>query len=712
MMMKRRDAETQRRSLRKARKDTKGAVLFRALSWLSWTAAAPLFAGAPADMAGPLPAGGAARPFFAANPLPPVTGESAPAQVLPPAAPGAKTEPILPRTEAAGAKAEPSLTKAAPSQNVTINLINRLVERGVLPKEDAVALIQQAEADAALAREQAVATQAAVAEAQAVVSQAGPLLAMPPQAPPTPDLAPYAGQTAVRVTYIPESVKAQMRDEIKAQVLAQARDERWADPRAVPEWTTRMRLFGDVRTRYEGIYLPDGNDNTGSFPNFNAINTGAPFDVSGTVFSPQLNVDQDRTRMRLRMRFGAEANLRDGWTAGIRIATGDSNSPVSPNQSLGGSGGNFSKYAIWLDRGFLRYELAEEAPAAPASDGKSAKSGGKELAAPTEAAPPRDRKLVISLGRFENPFYTPSDIVWDDDLGFDGVAGQVRYQVFKGFTPFLSGGAFPYFNTDLNFSSNRPDKFPSTDKWLYAGQLGFDVKPHRDFKARVAGAYYIFDRVEGKLSSPYTPLTAQDAGDTDNTRPAFAQKGNTYRALRNIVPTADNNFGTSNQFQYFGLATPFRVLAITGQLDYSRWEPFHITAYGEYAQNLAWDRNDINALAINNRGPNTAAGALGFYDGGNTAWIAGVRVGQPLLAKRWDWNVGFNYRHVESDAVVDGFNDSDFGGGGTNVQGYTFSGSLALGARVALGLRWMSANEIAGPPLKTDTLQVDVSGKF
>ena len=39
-------------------------------------------------------------------------------------------------------------------------------------------------------------------------------------------------------------------------------------------------------------------------------------------------------------------------------------------------------------------------------------------------------------------------------------------------------------------------------------------------------------------------------------------------------------------------------------------------------------------------------------------------------------------------------------------------GALALGSRVALGLRWMSADEIAGPPLKVDTLQVDFSGKF
>ncbi|MCX6978890.1 MAG: putative porin, partial [Verrucomicrobia bacterium] len=185
-----------------------------------------------------------------------------------------------------------SLTQppAPPSQNVTINLINRLVERGILPKEDAVSLIKQAEADATLAREQAAATQAAVSEAQAIISQSLPSLAIPPQNPPTPDIPPYSGQSSVRVTYIPESVKAQMRDEIKNQVLAQARDERWANPQSIPEWTTRIRLFGDVRTRYEGIFFADGNDNTGAFPNFNAINTNpTPFNVKGDDFAPQLD---------------------------------------------------------------------------------------------------------------------------------------------------------------------------------------------------------------------------------------------------------------------------------------------------------------------------------------------------------------------------------------------------------------------------------------
>src|SRR5262249_26969837 len=46
-----------------------------------------------------------------------------------------------------------AVPRATPSQNVTINLIHRLVERGVLTQADADELIKQAEQDAATARE-------------------------------------------------------------------------------------------------------------------------------------------------------------------------------------------------------------------------------------------------------------------------------------------------------------------------------------------------------------------------------------------------------------------------------------------------------------------------------------------------------------------------------------------------------------------------------
>jgi hypothetical protein len=145
----------------------------------------------------------------------------------------------------------------------------------------------------------------------------------------------------VRVTYIPESVKAQIRDQLRAEVFAQAREQKWASPNEMVEWTQRTGLSGDVRMRYDSFMFADDNNNTGVFPNFNSINTGAPFDVAGAVFSPQLNVDQDRERTRLRMRLGFDIDLEDGFTAGIRMATGGNNAPVSTNQTLGStSSGN------------------------------------------------------------------------------------------------------------------------------------------------------------------------------------------------------------------------------------------------------------------------------------------------------------------------------------------------------------------------------------
>ena len=392
-------------------------------------------------------------------------------------------------------------------------------------------------------------------------------------------------------------------------------------------------------------------------------------------------MDQDRWRVRLRARFGAEADLADGFTAGIRIGTGETNSPVSENQSLGaannGQGGNFSKYAIWLDRGYLKYEVAGE-----------------------------KWKASLSLGRFDNPFFATT-VLWADDLAFDGIALQSKAELARGVTPFLTAGAFPVFNTDYNFSSNQPAKFKSQDKWLYAAQLGTDWRINKDFSMKLAAAYYHFDNIEGHLSSPFTPLNSSDQGNTDDSRPAFAQKGNTYMALRDIVPNASNNFGATNQFQYFGLASRFRELALTGKLDYAHYEPFHIMLIGEYVRNIAFDRGNIDQIAVNNRGSGS-----GSFDGGNNAWTTSLRVGSPNLEKRWNWNVGVGYRYVESDSVVDGFNDSDFGGGGTNLKGFTISSALALSPNVSVALRWMSAQEIAGPPLKVDTIQLDFSGKF
>jgi hypothetical protein len=551
--------------------------------------------------------------------------------------------------------------KAVPTTNVTINLINRLVQKGVLTKDDAADLIKQAEEDTVVARKQEVADAAAAAQAAA------------PE-PPSDD--------AVRVTYVPEVVKQQLAAQVKQEVMTQARVENWADPRAVPEWVSRFRFFGDIRTRYEGDFYPSGNDNTGAFPSFNTINTGAPFDTAGSTFSPQNDVDQNRTRFRLRARLGTEVNLGDGFTAGIRLATGNDDNPVTENQTIGGAnngqGGDFSKYAIWLDRAFIKYEAGDP-----------------------------NKGVSLTVGRFDNPFFS-SSIIWADEIGFDGIALKGRYEVGGGLTPFLTAGAFPVFNTDFNFSTNDPAKFQSEDKYLYAVQVGTDWKINSDFSAKVAAAFYDYENIEGQLSTPFTPLTSSDQGNTDDSRPSFAQNGNTYMALRDIVPTAQNDFGTIDQFQYYGLAIPFREAALTGRLDYNRYDPFHVSLTGELVTNTAFDRSSIAAKAVNN------FGSSGIYNGGPNAWIINLKIGSAALEKRWDWNAGINYRYVESDSVVDGFTDADFGAPltGTNLKGYTVYGSLALNPRVWLFLRYMSADAIAGAPYKNDIIQLDLNTKF
>ncbi len=493
----------------------------------------------------------------------------------------------------------------------------------------------------------------------------------------------------VRVTYVPEVVQQHLREQVKQDVLDDARKEGWATPSAVPEWVSRFRFFGDFRMRFEGIKYPTGNG-VGEFINFNAINSGLPFDVANATIvpSPKLNVDQDRNRLRIRARLGTAIDLGENFSAGIRLATGESNSPVSENQTLGavgaGPGGNFSKQSLWLDRAFLRYEI-----------------GGLP-----------DEDLMVDFGRFDNPFMSAT-MLWADDLAFDGIATHGRMGFGEDVTSFFVLGAFPVFNTDLNFATTQAAKYKSNDKWLYAAQLGATFDLGENISLKLAAAYYLFQNVQGQVSTPFTPLTAADSGDTDATRPLFAQTGNTYMPLRDILPDSTNGNGTKNQFQYFGLASKFHPLVFDARLEFNHFQPVQIALTAEYVKNLAFDPVAIAALAVNNRGPDDAStGAPGAYLGGDTAWLVALTVGDVAMQKRGDWTVTLGYRKVGSDALIDGFCDSDFGGGGTNFKGLTFTGNSALSSRVWLGLRWMSANTVAGPVLKNDIIQFDLNGKF
>ena len=571
---------------------------------------------------------------------------------------------------------KPKVSSTKPtSSNATVNLVNLLVQQGVLKEDQAQALIKQAEDEAYVSR-QAAKDATAKADDATKAAAAAAAAAQPPG--------------TRHVTYVPEVVKRQLREEIKQEVMAKAQKENWASPGTYPEWAQRIRFYGDARVRYQGNYFPGGNDQGGAI-NFNAINTGSPYDLSqitNPYGAPTYDATQDRNQFRLRGRLGMEADLLYGFTAGLRIATGENNSPVSTNQTFGTGGGNFSKYGVWLDRGYINWQGW-------------------------------NGDLALSAGRFDNPFWSPTDLVWYRELGFDGFAVQAKHEVWEGFTPFAVGGAFPIYNTDFNAGinlTNPPTKFASHDKWLFGGQVGFNARFSPEYTFRFGVAYYDFDNVQGQLSSPCIVELSGDVCNTDLTRPSFAQKGNSYFALRNIIPDpvgTGNNGGQNFKYQYFGLVGQYRPVVVSAQLDLGQFHPTHIVLDGEYVNNTAFSRSLMNVAAINNRGPSPDGGTTpGAFNGGNQGWLGRVTVGNKEIKHLWDWNVHAGYKYLESDATIDAFADSDFGLGGTNLKGYFVGGNVGLGENVWATLRWMSANSIAGNPYAVDVLQVDLNAKF
>lgn len=594
---------------------------------------------------------------------------------------------------------------STPTGNIVVNLINKLVERGVLTAGDARTMVTQAQAEAEAQKVQNESDMFAIAQIAAVQTMTDQAVAQ------------QTGMSAVdasrremeedmRVTYVPAPVRAQLTEDIRRELGLRVGGGEQKPPPGLPTLLARLKPEGEIRFRYEADLYPSNNSNLdNAFVNFNAINTGSPINILPSALAlnppPQWNANQNRNRYRMLVRLGTGIELGDNFSAGVRVATGENNSPVTANQSFGlanpGQGGQFSKYAIWLDRAYIRYDIGDGGP----------KTGLLAVGAPYSMAGPGelgDAGMTLWFGRFDNPFFS-TPIIFDNDLGFDGAAIRLTYNHEDIVIPSVVAGAFPVFNTDLNFSSNQAEKFPSYDKYLFAIQGGTQVNITKNWSTQLAAAYYSFYNIEGQLSSPYVQYSEDDAGDTDNSRPSFAQKGNTYRTLRNVIPPPGST-ALLMDYQYFGLATPFQNLAFTGKLNYDGWDPVRVSLVSEFVRNLAFNSSAINEVAVNNLGTD------GSFEGSPDAWLVDLEAGHAELDKLGAWQMSFGYRWIGSDAVVDGFNDSDFGLGGSNMKGFTVAARLALSPHVFLGFRWFGSESIAGPQYDMNILQLDLGAKF
>ena len=565
----------------------------------------------------------------------------------------AATAPVVP------AAVEKAPAAAAGEETVTEELIRLLQQHNALSKADAEELIGKLQAQ----KQQAAQSQQQPAAASAAV--------------PLP--ADKKGQ--VRVIYVPESEKQKIRDEVKAEVVAQAKAENWAQPNALPEWTKRITIGGDFRFRYEFDHFDNTNDN--HFINYQAINSGNPFDfnlgVSNNTFPPLLNTTQNRTQPRIRGRLLLNAVVSDDLNAGVRLTTGNSKNPVSTDQTLGM---DTDKNTFVVDQAYLDYR--------PVSG------------------------LEAWAGRMPNPWLS-TDLVWDPDINFDGVAVKYQRALPAGFTPFLTMGAFAIQNTDFDFPSTDTSKVASHNKWLYAAQLGSDWKVNDTLDAKLGVAYYHFKNIQGRRSSRCQPLSVTANCDTDDSRSAFMQKGNTLFLIRDLSLITDPN---SPQFNYAGLASPFHEIDVTGKVDFDVWGPRHLVFSADFVENLAYNyrsilaKSPINNYECSKYDAKTNDCLVNTYHTGKQGFMMQMLLGYPQVSERWQWSVLGGYKRLASDAVVDAFTDSDFHFGGTNAKGYYLQGTLGFTHNAWLSARYLSADEVSGPPLSIDVLQLDLNARF
>lgn len=538
----------------------------------------------------------------------------------------------------------------APSENATINLIRLLVEQGILKQDKADALIAQAQNEAAQAKQAAASTAVA----------AGPV----------------AAPGDVRVQYVPAAVRDQIRDQVKAEVMATAKQENWAAPNTFPDWVSRISFDGDIRLRDESRYYSGNNSN--EIVDFAKLNNNGPYDVnpnSSTSLPPLLNTREDRENLfRLRARLGMKAVISEEWTAGIRIGTGSDNNPVSTTQNLGGG---FAKKDIWLDQGYLTWKPMDE--------------------------------LTLTGGRFANPFMS-TDMLYSNDLNFDGVAAIFDHKLNRDWGVFGTVGAFPVDYTNDTSSSNGFDKEESDNKWLYGAQLGAKWAINSNNRLKGALAYYRFDDIQGQRSSPCEPWAGAPGCDSDGTRAAFMQKGNSVFLLRDITPNPLNPSATP-QPQFVGLASEFNLLDLNVVWDADLPQDFKLRSQGNYIHNLSYDEGDMRKRSagqiVNNLDSN------GEIESGANAWMVQFTLGNALdLKRKGDWNLFAGYKYIQPDALPDGFNDSSFHLGGTNAKGYFMGGNYGLAKNVSATGRWMSTEAVYGAPFDIDVLQLEINTRF
>jgi hypothetical protein len=343
----------------------------------------------------------------------------------------------------------------------------------------------------------------------------------------------------------------------------------------------------------------------------------------------------DRWRYRFRLRFGLETKFQDWATLGLRLATGGED-PVSSNQSFQDT---FSRKSIGLDLAYVTLQ------------------------------PPDVDWVKVTGGKMNNPIWqssVSSPLVWDHDVTPEGIAEQFTWKF----------GDKKQHRLFANFGQFVLDEVSgdSNDPYLLEFQAGAQTKLG-PVKLTAAGGYYqTFNLDMMGVASGSQPAGAATPG-AQSTSP---NRGN---ATRQVISGTSTNLFYLDDFQVvYGRAEA----AVTVCEKPFLGTPSVLTFSGEYLHNLAGDYETLTGSTQTLSPDQTDGWAVQAAFGGNK--------------KKGEWQVAYQYKHLEADATWDAISDSDFGLGGTDRKGHVVKASYNIRDWWQLGLAAFITEKISSRP--------------
>ena len=385
----------------------------------------------------------------------------------------------------------------------------------------------------------------------------------------------------------------------------------------------------------------------------------------------------ERARARIRARFNAIADLGSQFRAGITLATGDVNDPVSTNANVTGF---YTRKAIALDQAFVEFN-------------------------------PKDFKpLTLTGGKFRYPWFN-TELTWDKDLNPEGAAESLGFKLDN---PVLKRIAFVGFQLPFaEVAGTSPTDKRIAQQITYGGQVqtSWALGPRVTLSAY--SGFYDFrgsDSIALALSrasskNPQTPLSGllplNSSSPVQNS--LYTTTASTIITVNGTAYPTGVSSVTNAQF-----GSKFALFDNLAKIDINTGhERLPLSFIGDYVQNTEACANLQNIVAAPaNTATQTFKQTLNAPCNSHQrrGYWAEARIGR--LQQKNDFQFGYTRIFIEREAVLGNFNYSEIRQG-TNVTEHRFDAFYQFDKSVQLGFAALVGRPLASTEPWLTRLQFD-----